>query len=80
MQCTVASELVDDDALERMLREREHVGTSWRAQRHAPPDMQGDPTYAWSVRLPDGRVGIELALFTEYEELVALVRPAALTP
>jgi hypothetical protein len=40
--------------------------------------VTAEPTYVWSRQRDDGRVGIELALFSEYEELVALVRPAAL--
>jgi hypothetical protein len=79
-QITVASSLVDDEGLEAMLRRPEHVGASWRV----PPDakhLEGvDPTYAWSRRLSDGRVGLEAALFAEYEELVMLLRPAVLAP
>ena len=42
-------------------------------------DMAGvDPTYAWSRRLSDGRIGIEAALFCEYEEHVVVLRPAAI--
>jgi hypothetical protein len=61
-----------------MVRSSEQAGASWR-----PPtdrkDMAGvDPTYAWSRRLPDGRIGVEAALFCEYEEHVCVLRPAAL--
>ena len=77
--CTGASALVDDEGLDEMLREPEHVGTSWRAPADAPAEVRGaEPTYAWSRRLADGRVGIELALFAEYDEIVALLRPAAI--
>lgn len=79
-QVTLSSALVDDEGLEAMLRRSEHVGASWRV----PPDakhLEGvDPTYAWSRRLTDGRVGVEAALFAEYEELVVLLRPAVLAP
>ncbi len=79
-QCTVASALVDDEGLDQMLRESEHVGTSWRTPADAPAELRGtEPTYAWSRRLADGRVGIELALFAEYDEIVALFRPAAIS-
>lgn len=78
VQCTVASELVDDDGLERILRSDEHVGISWRVPADAPPHVRGaDPTFVWSRRLPDGRVAIETALFMEYEELVVVVRAVA---
>ncbi len=79
-QITVASLLVDDEGLEAMLRREEHIGTSWRVPKDAPHLEGVDPTYAWSRRLPDGRVGVEAALFLEYEELVVLLRPAVLAP
>jgi hypothetical protein len=79
-QCknTVASSFVDFAGFQKMARAAEHAGPSWR-----PPsdrkDMAGvDPTYAWSKRLADGRIGVEAALFCEYEELVLVLRPAAL--
>lgn len=83
LQCTVASAFVDEEGLEAMLRAREHAGVSWRA-----PAVSGkrgekqhvDPTYVWSKRLPDGRIGVECALFTEYEELALVLRPAVLAP
>ena len=80
VQVTVCSALVDEEGLEQMLSEAEFVGTSWRAP--APLQNKGvavDPTFVWSKRLPDGRVGVELALFTEYEEVVALLRPVVLS-
>ncbi len=79
-QITVASLLVDDEGLERMLRRPQHIGASWRVPKDAAHLAGVDPTYAWSRRLPDGRVGVEAALFTEYEELVMLLRPAVLAP
>lgn len=80
VQCTVSSALVDDEGLDAMLRSSEHVGTSWRVPADAPAELRGsEPTYAWSRRLTDGRVGIELALFAEYDEIVALLRPAAIS-
>lgn len=81
LRCTIASAFVDEEGLEKMLLEREHAGTSWRVPAHEKKRLAGvDPTYAWTKRLPDGRVGIECALFTEYEELVLVMRPAALAP
>lgn len=78
---TVASELIDEAGLEKMLRacsdKGEHAGVSWRAPKDRK-DLTGvDPTYAWSKRLDDG-IGIEAVLFSEYEELVMLLRPAML--
>ena len=78
-QITVCSHLVDDNGLESMLGVEEFLGESWTsAQGKKSKDTGIDPTYAWSKRLPSGRVGIEFALFSEYEELVALLRPAVL--
>jgi hypothetical protein len=78
---TVASELIDEAGLEKMLRacagKGEHAGVSWRAPKDRK-DLTGvDPTYAWSKRL-DGGIGIEAVLFSEYEEMVMLLRPAML--
>lgn len=80
VQLTVASRFVDDDGLERMLKKPQHVGRSWRVPTQADHLKGVDPTYAWSTRLPDGRVGIEAALFSEYEELVMVLRPCILAP
>jgi hypothetical protein len=77
---TISSALVDDEGLEAMLKRKEHVGTSWRVPAGAKHLEGVDPTYAWSRRLSDGRVGLEAALFAEYEELVMLLRPAVLAP
>jgi hypothetical protein len=81
VQITVCSSLVDEEGLEQMLGAPEFVGTSWRAPaRLRKHGAAVDPTFVWSKRLPDGRVGVELALFTEYEEVVALLRPVVLSP
>ncbi|MDQ3032971.1 MAG: hypothetical protein M3Y87_11175 [Myxococcota bacterium] len=80
VQCTVASGFVDDQGLEKMLRKREYAGVSWRVPKADKHLAHVDPTYVWSKRQPDGRVGIECALFSEYEELVAVLRPAVLAP
>ena len=81
LQVTVLSSLVDDEALEKMLRRREFAGASWRV----PADLRErlgsvSPTYAWSKRQTDGSVGVEFALFVEDEELIAILRPVRLTP
>ena len=79
VQCTMLSALLDDEGLEQMLRREAFIGTSWRAPAHARERLAGvEPTYAWSRRLGPGRVGIELALFVEEEELVVVLRPAEL--
>jgi hypothetical protein len=81
VQCTIMSSFIDDEGLDRALRRSEYVGVSWRPSQENAEKLQGvDPTYIWSRRRPDGRVGIELTLFQEYEELVALLRPAVLAP
>jgi len=81
LQVTVLNSLVDDEALEKMLRRREFAGASWRV----PADLRErlgsvSPTYAWSKRQADGSVGVEFALFVEDEELIAMLRPVRLTP
>lgn len=79
VQVTVASSLIDDEGLQEMLEAREWAGTSWRVPAGAPAHLRGaEPTYAWSRRIAPNRVGIELALFVEYEEIVCLLRPAVL--
>ncbi|MEM9191101.1 MAG: hypothetical protein AAGF12_18105 [Myxococcota bacterium] len=78
LQCTVLSSLMDDEGLDRTLREKEYVGPGWQVPAAALKNGGVDPTYVWSRRDND-RVGVELALFQEYEELVALLRPLELT-
>lgn len=79
VQCTIVSSLVDDEGLDRILRRREYVGVSWRVPAMASDRLSGiDPTCVWSRHLGDGQVGIEMVLFQEYEELVALMRPVVL--
>lgn len=80
LQLTVASEFIDDDGLERLLVEPEYIGQSWKAPEDAAHLEGVDPTYVWSRRLPDGRVGVEAVFFSEYEELVVVLRPCALKP
>lgn len=78
---TVCSSLLDEDGLASMLQAREYVGESWSSEDGVDAEKLGiEPTYAWSRRMPDGQVGIELALFSEYDELVAVVRPVAFAP
>ena len=62
-----------------MLRaDADYLGVTWRP----PSEKQGladiEPTYAWSRRISESLVGIELVLFQEDEELVAVLRPALL--
>ena len=76
LRCTMTSALLDDDGLDQVLGQPEYLGVSWR-----PPvgnESGVDPSFTWSKHLPDGRIGIELALFQEYEELVIALRPAVL--
>jgi hypothetical protein len=79
-QCrnTVASSFVDLAGLQRIVRAAEHAGPSWRPPTDRKEMAGVDPTFAWSKRLADGRIGVEAALFCEYEELVVVLRPAAL--
>ena len=81
VQITVCSALVDEDGLSEVLSNAEYVGPSWQAPETTAKHSAGiEPTFVWSRRQRDGRVGIELALFSEYEELVVLLRPALLAP
>lgn len=79
-QCriTVASSLVDLAGFQKMVRANEVAGPSWRPPTSRKEMAGVDPTYTWSKRLSDGRIGIEAALFCEYEELVVVLRPAVL--
>ena len=75
---TVASAFVDEAGVEKMLRRSEWAGVAWRVPGDRK-DLTGvDPTFCWSRRDREGHVGIEMALFVEYEELVAVLRPARL--
>ena len=77
-QLTVASAFVDARGVGSMLTASEWAGVSWRVPKDRK-DLTGvDPTYAWTKRQKDGHVGIEAALFVEYEELVVVLRPALL--
>jgi hypothetical protein len=79
VQVTMAGALVDEEGLGAMLTSAAYIGASWTPPEDAARrGVTAEPTYVWSRQRDDGRVGIELALFSEYEELVALVRPAAL--
>ena len=81
VQITVCSALIDEDGLEEVLSKPDYIGPSWQAPETLAKHGAGvEPTYVWSRRQRDGRVGIELALFSEYEELVVLLRPALLAP
>ena len=82
---TLQSELMDHGGLQRLVTgllvkpdATEHAGISWKAPRDRK-DLAGvDPTFAWSKKHSDGKIGIEAALFCEYEELVVVLRPALL--
>ncbi len=78
LQCTTLSALADDAGLEAMLSEPEYIGTSWRAPQSVKALQDIEPTQVWSRRQADGSVGIELALFQEDDELIAVLRPARL--
>jgi hypothetical protein len=72
-RCTVVSKLVDEEGLGRMLAEDEYLGKSWGRS-----DGSVDPTFVWARRTGPRTFGVELALFTEYEELVMLLRPVSI--
>lgn len=79
VQCTMLSALFDDEGLDSVMREGEYLGTSWRLPASARRLQGGvDPTFVWSRQGADGSVSVELALFVEEEELIALLRPLRL--
>lgn len=77
LQCTVVSELFDAHGLRRALATDRFVGVSWDPDRAGKPGAE--PSLAWTRRLGNGDVGVELALFQEYEEMVVLLRPVVFT-
>jgi hypothetical protein len=76
LKCTMVSGLLDDEGIERVLRRPEYLGVSWSVPKDRP--VEADPTCVWSRHLERGRAGVDLALFQEYEELVAVLRPVLL--
>lgn len=78
LQCTTLSALLDDDGLDAVLGKPLHIGHGWRVPANARALGQVEPTFVWSRHLTPGRVGIELALFAEEDELIALIRPLEL--
>lgn len=78
LQCTMLSAFIDDEGIEQVLRQPEFAGVSWRPPESMSHLKDIEPTYIWSRRQEDATVGVELALFREYEELVALLRPLSL--
>lgn len=80
VQCTVASGFVDARGVAAMLAKPEHAAAVWRVRPEDKHLAHVEPTYAWWRRAADGSVGIECALFCEYEELVVVLRPARLVP
>jgi len=78
LQCTTLSALIDDDGLDAILGTPVHIGRSWRVAPHLKSLGDVEPTHVWSRHLGPGRIGIELALFVEEEDLIALIRPLEL--
>ncbi len=78
LRCTVLSRLVDEEGLLQMRDQAEFIGKSWRV----PSGKRGpvDPSYVWSRRGAEGEVTIEMALFQEHDELVAVLRPVTIVP
>ena len=72
LQCTVLSATLDAAGLESLLTMPEYIGPSWRAPTGTREPV--DPTHVWSRR-DAGGIGIELALFREYDELIAYLKP-----
>jgi len=76
VQCTTLSAFVDEDGLEQMLREAEYLGASWTLDPQLVKRLGNvDPTYVWSRRIDESSVSVELALFSEDDEIVTLLRP-----
>lgn len=77
-QCTMVSALLDHEGLEAVLRNPCHLGESWRPPQAAAGLQHLSPTYLLSRHDGDAHVGLELALFVEDDDLIALTRPARL--
>lgn len=76
LQCTTLSAFVNEDGLERILREDEYVGASWTLDEGLAKRLgHVEPTYVWSRRKGDDAVNVELAVFSEDDEIVMLLRP-----
>lgn len=76
LQCTTLSAMVDDDGIENILREEEYVGASWTLEATLAKRLgHVEPTYVWSRRERNGTISVELALFSEDDEIVVLLRP-----
>lgn len=78
LQCTTLSAFVDDDGFEAIVGEAQFIGVSWRPPAAAKALSDIEPTHAFTRRLSNGEIGVELVLFREDEELVAVLRPASL--
>jgi len=84
LQCTVVSSLFDEAGLDRARASAEDadegsmgfIGTSWGEPAGG---ADAEASFAWVRRQDDGSLGVELALFVEYDEMVALIRPVRLT-
>ncbi len=80
LQCTTLSAMVDDDGIENILRQDEYVGASWTLDASLTKRLgHVEPTYVWSRRERSGAVSVELALFSEDDEIVVLMRPLQIT-
>lgn len=78
VQCTMVSALMDTDGWRSVLRQSNYIGVSWRSPADTPSLASLSPTFVVSNRSGDGHIGLDLALFVEDDDLVALVRPAEL--
>lgn len=72
--CSTASHLFDRRGLERVVRARSFVGTSWAPDLPDGEEGDGDATWVWSRRAV-GAVHVHLAVLGEYEERYALINP-----
>lgn len=80
VRVTMLSALLDPDGLAAALGGEQFAGVGWRVPRELAAQLRSlQPTYVWTRRIAEG-VGIELGLFAEDDELVALARPALLVP
>lgn len=77
---TVNGKMIDEDGLGSMLEAREFIGVAWRPPPQADHLRGVEPTYVWSRTQTDGSIGLEAALFVEYEELVLVARPFRFVP
>ncbi len=80
LKCASLAPLVDHDGLDALIESVERVGETWRAPVGGEDLYEDlDPTVCWTKRTPKG-IEVLLAVFTEYDEISAYLRPVEIRP